>query len=392
MQGANIQNIGIAEPDTAPDHSLSSVPPRTHFTGLDSLRFYAAFLVVIGHIPLNQGSVGLPSPNYGAIFYRGAPAVSFFFTLSGFLITYLLLDENRRTGTISIRDFYVRRMLRIWPLYFLVIGFGLTFYKVILPRLGVFHVAEYSVWTAVILYVLFLPNLMNNLYTVGGILNPTWSIGVEEQFYLVWAPVVKKWSGRVPQICSAVLLLSLAAFALNQINPFGLKGLQGFFSQLKFHFMAAGGICAWMLYNRPSRLLGLPVFRYRLLQWLFALLLLEYLFVGTARHWIIEESLQVLLYAWLIVEVAANPRRLVRIKARVTEWLGGISYGIYMYHMIAVYTTSWYFKSTTWWQANRIAYIACYYSIACGLTLLLSFVSNRWFEKPILRSKVRFLR
>jgi peptidoglycan/LPS O-acetylase OafA/YrhL len=392
MQAAKIQAIGIADPDAAPDRTAKHGTSRTHFAGLDSLRFYAAFLVLIGHIHLNQESVGLPGPNYGAVFYRGAPAVSFFFTLSGFLITYLLLDEHRRTGAISIRAFYIRRVLRIWPLYFLIIGLGLTLYKVVLPRLGIYHAAEYSVWTATALYVLFLPNLMNNLYVVGGILNPTWSIGVEEQFYLFWAPVIKKFHRHVPRVCLLVMVLSLAAFALNQINPFGLGKLQGFFAQLKFHYMAAGGLCAWMLYKRRAQFLGLPIFRYRLIQWLFALLLLEYLFVGTPRHWLIEESLQVVLYSWLIVEVAANPRRLVRVKARATEWLGEISYGIYMYHMVAVYATSWYFKSTRWWEGSLVVYVATYYTMAAGLTLLLAYVSHRWFERPILRLKPRFSR
>ena len=392
MQAASIQTTTNAEPVIAPDQTPASVGPRTYFAGLDSLRFYAAFLVLIGHIHLNQQSVGLPDPNYGAIFYRGAPSVSFFFTLSGFLITYLLLDERGRTGVISVRDFYVRRILRIWPLYFLVIGFGLTFYKVILPRLGVSHAADYSVWTAVVLYGLFLPSLMNNLYVVGGILNPTWSIGVEEQFYLLWAPMVKKWHDKVPQICASVLVLSLAAFAFNQINPFGLTRMQGFLLQLKFHFMAAGGICAWMLYNRPGQLLGFPFFRYRVVQWLFALLLLEYLFVGTPRHWMIEESMQVVLYSWLIVEVAANPRRLVRTKSTVTEWLGEISYGIYMYQMVAVYAVSWYFKATSWWEGNLVVYVALYYAMAVGLTVLLAYASHRFFERPILRLKSRFSR
>lgn len=389
MQAANIRTIETVEPDTTQATIASA---RTHFAGLDSLRFYAAFLVLIGHIPMNQASVGLPDPNYGAIFYRGQPAVSFFFTLSGFLITYLLLDEHRRTGTISIRNFYVRRMLRIWPLYFLVIGFGLTFYKVILPRLGIYHAAEYSVWTAIVLYVLFLPNLVNSLYKAGGILNPTWSIGVEEQFYLFWAPLIKRFHHRVPQLCLAILVLSLAAFAFNHINPFELREMQNFLLQLKFHFMAAGGLCAWMLYSRPGQILGFPIFRYRFVQWLFALLLLEYLFVGTPRHWFIEESLQVVLYSWLIVDVAANPRRLVRTKARATEWLGEISYGIYMYHMVVVYATSWYFKATNWWQGNLVLYVTTYYAMAVGMTILLAYVSHRFFERPILRLKPRFSR
>src|SRR5215203_4032689 len=163
---------------------------KVHFKGLNSLRFFAALFVVIGHIPLNQGSVGLPNPSYGALFFRGAPAVSFFFTLSGFLITYLLLEERRRTGDVDVRSFYLRRVCRIWPLYFAVVFFGLFFYNALLPALGIGYRVEYSLPLAVLLYTFFLPNLMNSLYTVGGILNPSWSIGVEEQFYLFWAPAM----------------------------------------------------------------------------------------------------------------------------------------------------------------------------------------------------------
>jgi peptidoglycan/LPS O-acetylase OafA/YrhL len=390
MQYANRQVVGATTTIPEASTQVGIEGARLYFQGLDSLRFYAAALVVIGHIPMTQASVGLPNPHYGAIFYRGAPAVSFFFTLSGFLITYLLLDERHRTGNVSVRDFYMRRILRIWPLYFLIVGFGLIFYNLILPRLGISRPLEYNIWLAIILYTLFLPNLMNSLYSVGGILNPTWSIGVEEQFYLLWAPVVKRWQAKLLPICGAILALSFAAFAINQINPFGLQEMQKFFAQLKFHFMAAGAIMAWALYHRPARLFTSPLFRSRWLQWLLALLLLEFLFVGTPRYWLIEEGLQVVLYSWLIVDVAANPRRFVNIKTKLTEWLGEISYGIYMYHMVAVYATSWYFQSTQWWKTSLVLYIITYYGSAVGLTILLAYLSHRFFEKPILQFKRRF--
>ncbi len=292
----------------------------------------------------------------------------------------------------SVRAFYLRRILRIWPLYFLVIGFGLAFYNFFLPLIGIEYRVEYPLLPAIALYVLFLPNLMNSLYSVGGILNPTWSIGVEEQFYLLWAPVVKRWHARMPMVCLAVFLLSMALFSLNMINPFGLLEMQKFFAQLKFHFMAAGAFTAWMLYERPAKLFSLPLFTRRPLQWLMILLLVEYIVIGTPRHWLIEESLQVLLYSWLIVEVSVNPRPLVKVKTRITEWLGEISYGIYMYHMIALYFTSWYFNSTQWWRKSMALYIASYYPMAIALTILISYLSYRYFEKPILRLKTRFSR
>ena len=116
--------------------SAGSSTTSQRFPGLDSLRFWAASLVVIGHIPMNQAAAGLPNPHWGAVFYRGAPAVKLFFALSGFLITYLLLEELRKTGTVAVKSFYLRRVCRIWPLYFAVVAFGLVFYFALLPALG----------------------------------------------------------------------------------------------------------------------------------------------------------------------------------------------------------------------------------------------------------------
>src|SRR5271169_6829716 len=211
---------------------------KVHFEGLNSLRFFAALFVVLGHIPLNQTSVGLPHPSSGAFFFRGAFAVRFFFTLSGFLITYLLLEEDRRTGDIQVRSFYLRRICRIWPLYFSVVFFGLFFYHAALPWLGIAYRIDYTLPTALLLYSVLLPNLMNSLYTVGGILNPSWSIGVEEQFYLVWAPAVKRARGRLPALCWIVLAVSFAIFCLVHYGAFGTHEWKKFGWQLKFHFMA----------------------------------------------------------------------------------------------------------------------------------------------------------
>ncbi|MFL6194529.1 MAG: acyltransferase family protein, partial [Thermoanaerobaculia bacterium] len=208
---------------------------KVHFRGLDSLRFLAALFVILDHVPMNQGSAGLPNPHWGALFYRGAPAVAFFFTLSGFLITYLLLEERRKTGEIGVWRFYLRRACRIWPLYFVIVAFGLAFYNFVLPRLGVRYPVEYDLGLAVALYTLFLPNVMSGLYRVGGILNPLWSIGVEEQFYLAWAPLVRRFHRALPAVCGTLLALSIAVFCLNHGRAFGGGGVQMIVGQLRFH-------------------------------------------------------------------------------------------------------------------------------------------------------------
>lgn len=372
------------------DTAAGSPPAgKTHFPGLDSLRFFAAFFVVIGHIPMNQGSLGLPNPHYGALFFRGSTAVSFFFTLSGFLITWLLLAEAQRTGGVDVRRFYLRRVCRIWPLYFLIVFFGITFYNVLLPRAGVHYPVEYSVPFALLLYTFLLPNLMNSLYTVGGILNPLWSIGVEEQFYLVWGPAVKRFHRVLPRVCWWVLGISLAVSWMSQLGVFGWGAMRKLTDQLEIHFMAAGALCAWALHRHRERFLGLPVFSNRLLQAALFILLLDFYLVYLIPWGFDGEIVQMCLYSWLIVTVAVNPRNVIRVKTRAFEHLGKISYGLYLYHMIAVYMTSAAFKAWRWWEGNLWLYCAAYYAMAFGLTVLFASISYRWFETPFLRLKDR---
>ena len=95
---------------------------KIYFQNLNGLRFFAALLVIIHHIEQMKNSLGLENNwNLPVVLVIGKLGVILFFVLSGFLITYLLLEEERYTQTISIKDFYMRRILRIWPLYFLIL-------------------------------------------------------------------------------------------------------------------------------------------------------------------------------------------------------------------------------------------------------------------------------
>ncbi|HJX27749.1 MAG TPA: acyltransferase, partial [Thermoanaerobaculia bacterium] len=301
----------------------------------------------------------------------------------------LLLAEVQRTADVDVRRFYLRRACRIWPLYFLIVFFGLAFYNVLLPLVGIQYRVEYSVPFALLLYTFLLPNLMNSLYTVGGILNPLWSIGVEEQFYLVWGPAVKRFHRVLPRLCWGVLVVSLLVSWMSQTGVFGWHAMRKLTDQLEIHFMAAGALCAWALHRHRERFLALPVFSSRVLQLTLFALLLDFYLAYLIKWGLADEIVQMCLYAWLIVTVAANPRNVIRVETRAFEFLGKISYGFYLYHMIAVYMTSAAFKAWRWWEGNLWLYCAAYYAMAFGLTVLFAHVSYRWFELPFLRLKDR---
>ena len=173
-------------------------PEFKYFNNLDGLRFFAAFAVIIGHCQslIFQRGLRAYSPFADKLANFG---VDFFFVLSGFLISYLLLREIDKTGTIKIRFFYYRRFLRIWPVYFAFGLIGLAVGKIFIDWFN-YH-PEYSHDYSIkdfFYNVFFLGTFSINFQAMLGFHRPVsslmvghfWSLGIEEQFYLLWAPLM----------------------------------------------------------------------------------------------------------------------------------------------------------------------------------------------------------
>ena len=191
---------------------------------------------------------------------------------------------------------------------------------------------------------------MNSMYHVGGILNITWSIAVEEQFYLFWAPMVKRFYRRLPYLITGITVFSLTVGMLNAANAFHLsEAWQVFIRSLQFHYMGIGALFAWLLYSRKDALLQSPFFISKGWRVLLTSLLPAYFFFYE-KSLIGEVLLPLplgLLYGWLIVNVGANPNRIFSLEHPVLHYLGKISYGIYMYHMVVVYGMAFIFGKFT---------------------------------------------
>lgn len=358
------------------------------FPGLNALRFFAAALVVLMHVHNNMKTAGLPQLPDMSILFKGVSAVSFFFVLSGFLITYLLFTERKNTKTISIKNFYLRRVFRIWPLYFLVIGFGAFFYWQIVPALHLNFENAYPHGLAVLLYTFFLANLMNSLYHVGGILHITWSIAVEEQFYLFWAPLVKSVTKNSLRLIIITGIISLSVNILNTINVFELsKEWQSFINTLQFHYMAIGALFAWLLFYKRDWLLSLPVFNNKILQVVLLSLLTSYFFFYTKT--VAGEILTPLplgfLFAWLIITVSSSGKCIINLERPWLNYLGKISYGIYMFHMPVVYASSFFFQKMNSITKHPVIYFPLFYAMVFSITIAIAAFSYRFIEQPILR-------
>ena len=180
---------------------------------LDAVRGLAVLLVLLHNTDV------YPSLHLGLIAGNGWMGVDLFFVLSGFLITGILLDTKQSEG--YFQNFYARRCLRIWPLYYSALLFMFVIVPLVRPsEAHTIFEARSSPWWA---YPLFLQNFLVPIPTSAtGLLGVTWSLAVEEQFYLVWPLVVRFCTiAELRRIAIAVICLSPALrfyLSLHQVN------------------------------------------------------------------------------------------------------------------------------------------------------------------------------
>jgi peptidoglycan/LPS O-acetylase OafA/YrhL len=370
-------------------------PERVHFPNLNGLRFIAAALVIVHHVEQFRGLFGLPNASGNpAISAMGQLGVLLFFVLSGFLITYLLVREASHTGTVAVRRFYIRRCLRIWPLYYLVVGLSLL----VLPHIGAIAVPG---WTdalqvhfvrKVLLMAALLPNLVFVLYPPIPYASQAWSVGVEEQFYLIWPWLLKKARSLYVMLGIVVgshalanLCLAMAqghvhgAFASRAVAAAG-----GAWRHFNVDCMAIGGLAAVVYFERRAAILRVLFNRFSQIS--------AYLLIVALATFGFQLPLQLevptfgVLFAVVILNLACNPWSIVHLDNGLLDYLGKISYGLYMFHPLVIVTTLLALRG-----AGRYSGWAHYAATFAG-TILLAAASYRFFESPFIRAKVRFSR
>lgn len=328
----------------------------------------------------------------------GKLGVDLFFVLSGFLITYLLLHEKGRYGSINTRDFYIRRILRIWPLYFLIVF--LAFF--IFPRIPFFVAPNNEIsfmvnnfYSRLSLFLVVLPNLGFILYGSPYLAAQTWSIGVEEQFYYLWPWIIQRFTWKR-------LLITFTVFALGTFGVFYIyyqwvgntfhannvpEIIRFFFSQFRILTLMTGGACAALVYYRQEKVLNV-LFRKDVQVAVYALL---FLCLGTGFH-VNHLNLEFygLFFGYFILNVSSNPNTIINLEYRWISYLGKISYGLYIYQtafiVASIHLIHWAFGH----HLSILTFNLILYPLATLLTVGVSALSFHYFEKPFLKLKERF--
>jgi len=344
---------------------------------LDSVRALAALIVVVSHIELQKQELGFANVR-PVIEKFGSIGVTIFFVLSGFLITYLLFQEHSTKGNIKITNFYFRRILRIWPLYFIVLLFGVFIYP------G--NVDSVAVW----LSVFFLPNIAFMLGKLPGLIDPIWSLGVEEQFYL-FHPHIFRMSN-LKKIFNTLIgifvFFYVLKFCASQLHWTTVSTIM---YKARFDCMMLGGIFSMWVVNHQkgnryfNTLLSPVIIFTKPFQVVLFIAYICYLVLATVNHSLYSDQFLSILTAFAIANLALNPSCIVSLENRFLSFVGKISFGLYLLHKFpveAMIRTSGALKIN-----NLLAQNLFIYTTSIALALLLAYVSFHYYEAYFLKLK-----
>lgn len=353
---------------------------------LDILRFGAFLLVFSCHLMPGDAAhyqrlfgPGVIARFAGPAFRGGAYGVDLFFCLSSYLITTLLLKEHTLHGKIDIRSFYFRRILRIWPLYF-------AFLLVVVPLVGAVLPTQRLSPRFFLAFVTFFGNWACAAWSfpvsAAGIL---WSVSIEEQFYLTWPLVMKRWLGHLPRICWGLILLAAAARLALVFHGASRDAI--FCNTLtRLDPIAAGALVAWYLRGRTPGFRA--VFRVPMILLGFAGIFLCGALGsgGGVLALVTYPAATVASVLLLLGTLGTDLGFLWEPGRRLLIYLGRISYGLYVFHRV------WLAIAANWIRFRHPSLGQFLLQLAFSLagTVLVAGLSYRFLESPFLKMKDRW--
>ncbi len=363
---------------------------RIFFENLDGLRFLC-FLAVFFH---HSFYTDFQEIRNTSIYHfiktdlvgNGNLGVNFFFVLSGFLITYLLIEEKKLNGQVNLRYFWTRRILRIWPLFYFCVFFGF----IIFPFLKRFFGQVPFETANPLYYITFLNNfdLIRKGLPDSSVLAVLWSVAIEEQFYLVWPiviflfPIKKLW---IPFV--VIITSSLVFRALND-TPI----LHESHSLSCIADMAIGAMGAWlMIVSQKFKTFIENLSRVQIAT-IFILFFIIYFFRAQLLYSshevrIFERLFIAIVIILIILEQSFAKKSFFKMSQfKTISKLGIITYGLYCLHFIGILVTLTITRklaiNTHLWQVLIIDT-----TLSFALSILIGKLSYKYFETPFLKLK-----
>jgi peptidoglycan/LPS O-acetylase OafA/YrhL len=368
-----------------PVSGFSTRVQKRQFHTFDALRFLAFFKVFLLHVPIVAFSW------FNFIKAGGGIGVQFFFVLSGFLITYIILEEKQQTGTLNLKNFFVRRMLRIWPLYYLMVAVAYTTPYILQHILHISSSGEGyepKLWVS----MLFLENYQMMIAHDHANVSPLsvmWSLCIEEHFYIVWGFLLYFFAiSRVPFILlTAIVLAPICRYIYVTLDIPTSDILTN------IDLFAYGAIPAFLLVRKGSVLESYIEQIEPLYKWCWiaitTLAVVWFSQFKTDADYIIPTSLLGILFSGLLFIILPQQSQFKIRNGNILARLGAFTYGLYMYHTLVInLLKQLYIKAD--WDINTGKGAVSFFGVALAGTIVISILSYYLFEKPFLKLKKYF--
>lgn len=357
---------------------------KRHFQTFDALRFFACFKVFIHHLPI------VAFPLFVVLKAGGGIGVQFFFVLSGFLITYIILEEKLQTGNLNLKHFFLRRVLRIWPLYYLAIS--IAFITPVLLALVNLNSSAAGYKPEWLLSLLFLENykmiLTHNIPNISP-LGVMWSLCVEEHFYILWGlllcvlPVKRVWG-----LILACVVLSPLCRRVYIDHHWATIDL---FTNIDL--FAYGAIPALLLISHGAAFENaverIPILAKRLFVFMLLVVMVWFSQPHTEPWDIITTSVNGAIFCLLIVFTIPSATRFKIADTHMLSRLGVYTYGFYIYHTLVINFLLRVFEKYGM-AINNALYAVVFATIAFVISIAISVASYHLFEKQFLKLKKFF--
>lgn len=371
---------------------------KFYLPALDGLRFIA-FLIVL-HRPFLPTEVSEDknwfvvafAKMYSSIFYNGWIGVDLFFVLSSYLITTLLLKEHAAIGSINIKHFYIRRALRIWPLYFSVLFLVFIGPKFIdnPPHTLLSNNYNAAVETYLAPFLLFFGNMAIALHGFSDIgqLSILWTISAEEQFYFIWPLLLIFIMGK-PHNSRIVILVAISLAAIAIRYYFYIKQAQYFFIYTsfftRFDTFVIGGLAAIIANKYPNKIKEHA--NQLVAAGLFGIILLlstdGFSQTNNNMFMVLAYYILAVFLSFIVLGIAHNNNGISSILSKgPLPYLGKISYGLYVLQFIGQY------YQTTIMNISNVHSLLSYFlyiGISVFIITIIASISYHCLELPFLR-------
>ena len=373
---------------------------KLHFHSFDAFRFFAFLKVFLLHAPL---VVVASSPAWMTwwnqhIRFGGGIGVSFFFVLSGFLITYILTTDILNQGNINPKRFFIRRAFRIVPLFYLMVLMAFLTPDSVATSIG-FHM----IWGGYDPHCWFsftftenIAMILNDNVPKNTPLSVFWSLCIEEQFYIYWMiaffVMKKNW---IPYFLIFNVFLAIGfrvygdeIFATQHVNKVDL------FSNLDY--FSISGILGYFVASQYEKVanfvMKIPLFvKWGYIVFVLGMLFFQYMIFETPS-WFVDVfwyTISAIVFTGLLLLFVPKNSQIKFSDNHIFTKLGKISYGLYVYHIVWIHII-YKFYIDYGIEVDGVRSYFVFIVTTFAMTVVTSYLSYRFFEKPILGLREKF--